>query len=60
MILKKDFLKLINNPIFGKTMKSTRKYQGIKFLTTEKRRNYLESELNYHTKEFFSKNLMAI
>ena len=35
------------------------KYRNIKLVTTERRRNYLVSEPNYHTTEFFSENLLA-
>ena len=31
----------------------------IKLVTTERRRNYLLSEPNYHTTEFFTENLIS-
>ena len=37
-----------------------RKHQDIKLVTTERKRDYLVSEPNYHTKKFFAKNLLAI
>ena len=37
-----------------------KKHSDIKLATTEKRRNYLVSEPNYHTRKFFIENLMAI
>ena len=60
MTLKKDFFKLMNNAVFGKTMQNVRKRRDIKLVTTNKRRNYLMSEPNYHTKKWFSKDLLAI
>ena len=60
MTLKKDFFKLMNNAVFGKTMQNVRKRRDIKLVTTNKRRNYLVSEPNYHTKKWFSKDLLAI
>ena len=50
----KDFFELINNAVFGKAMENVRKRRNIKFGTTERRRNYLVSEPNYHTTKFFT------
>ena len=44
-----DFFKLINNAVFGKTMENVRKHRDFKLVTTERRRNYLASESNYHS-----------
>ena len=57
---EKDFFKLINNAVFRKTMENVRKHRDIKLVTTDKRRNQLASEPNYHTVKYFSENLMAI
>ena len=57
---EKDFLKLMNNAVFGKTMENVRKHRNIEVVTTERRRNYLVSELNYHTRKFFTDNLLAV
>ena len=57
---KKDFFKLMNNAVFGKTIKNVIKHRDIKLMATEKSRNYLLSELNYHTTKFFTEHLLAI
>ena len=57
---EKYFYKLINNSVFGKTMENVRKHRDIKLVTTDKRRNQLVSEPNYHTTKYFSENLLAI
>ena len=55
----KDFFKLMNNAVFGKTMENVRKHRDIKWVITDKRRNQLVSEPNYHTRKYFSKILLA-
>ena len=50
----------MNNAVFGKTMENVRKHRDIKLVTTERRRNYLVSEPNYHTTKFFKETLLAI
>ena len=57
---EKDLFKLMNNSIFGKTVENVRKYRDIKLVTTDKRRNQLVSEPNYHTTKWFSEDLLAI
>ena len=57
---KKDFFKLINNSVFGKTMENVRKRRDIKLATTDEKRNKLVSEPNYHTTKHFLENLLAI
>ena len=50
---EKDFFELMNNEVFGKSMEDVKNYRGTKLVTTEKRRNYLVLEPNYHTTKFF-------
>ena len=57
---EKDFFKLMNNAVFGKTMENMRKHREIRLVTTDKRRNELVAESNYHTTKSFSENVLAI
>ena len=57
---EKYFLKLMNNAIFGKSMENLRKHRDIKLATTERKRNYLVSEPNFHATKVFTENLLAI
>ena len=50
---EKDFFKLMNNALFGKTMENLRKHRDMKLITTDKIRNQLASEPNYHATKFF-------
>ena len=50
----------MNNVVFGKVMEDVRKNRDIKLVSTEKRRNYLVSELNFPTTKFFTGKLLAI
>ena len=50
----------MNDAVFGKTMENVTKDRDIKLVTTERRRNYLVAESNYHTTKFFTENLLAI
>ena len=48
------------NSVFGKTMKNLGKRGDIKLVKTDKIINYLFSQPNYHTIEWFSEYLLAI
>ena len=50
----------MNNAAFGKTMGNVRKYKDIKLVATERRRNCLASETNFHSTKFFTEMLLAI
>ena len=58
--LWKNFFKLMNNTVFGKTIKNVRKHRGIKLVTTDKGRNQLVSEPNCITEKWFSTYLLPI
>ena len=49
----------MNNVVFGKTMENVRKHRDIKLITTERRRNYLMSELNYHYNKVFHRKFIS-
>ena len=57
---KKDFFKLMNNSVFGKTMENVRNHRDIKIVTTDKRRSILASEPNYHSTKYISKDLLIM
>ena len=57
---EKNFLKLMSNSVFGKKMENVRKHRDIKLITTDKRRNHLVWDPNYHTTKYFSEHLLAI
>ena len=56
----KDFYKVMNNAVYGKTMENVRKHKIIKLVNNDKKINKLISEPNYHTRKWFSENLLAI
>ena len=57
---EKDFFELINNSVFGKTMENVRKHRDIRLVTTDKIRNQLVPEPNYHKTKWFSEDFLAI
>ena len=57
---EKDLFKLMNNAAFGKTMENIRKHRDIKLVTTDKKRNKLVSEPNYHAMNYISEDLSII
>ena len=59
---EKDFFKLMNNAVFGKTMENgrDRKHRDIKLVKTDKKRNKLVSEPNFHAVKLIDNNLAII
>ena len=56
----KDFFKLMNNAVFGKTMENVRNHRDIKIVTTNKQRKKFASEPNYHTTKHISEDLLIM
>ena len=57
---QKDFFKLMNNAVFGKTMENVRKHRDIKLVIKDKKRSKSVSEPNYHTMNYISEDLSII
>jgi hypothetical protein len=57
---EKDFFKLMNNSVFGKTMENIRNRVDIQLVTTEKKAKKLISKPNYKSRTIFSENLVAV
>ena len=56
---KKDFFKLMNNSVFGKTMENIRKHRNIKLLTTEDKYLRTVTKPNFKSGVLFGENLMG-
>ena len=57
---EKDFLNLMNNSVFSKTMKNVKNHRENKIVTTNKQRSKFASELNYHTTKYNSEDLLIM
>ena len=57
---EKDFFKLMNNSVFGKTMEHFRKTVDVKLVTNEKKLDKLTSKPTYVSSKIFNQNLMAV
>ena len=57
---EKDFFKLMNNSVFGKTMENIRNRVDIKLLNDKKREEKLSAKPNFNHCNIFSEDLIAI
>ena len=57
---EKDLFKLLNNSVFGKTVKNVIKHRDIRLVITDKRRSSLLSKPNYHITKRLSENLLEL
>ena len=57
---EKDFFKLMNNSVFGKTMENIRNRVDIKLVTDRKKAEKLSAKSNFNHCNIFSENLVAI
>ena len=57
---EKDFLKLMNNSVFGKTMENLRKRVDVRLVTNEKKLLKLTSKPTYVSSKIFNENLVAV
>ena len=57
---EKDFFKLMNNSVFGKTMENIRKREDIKLVTNEKQLLKMTSKPTFINSKIFNENLVAV
>ena len=57
---EKDFFKLMNNSVFGKTMENLRKRVDVRLVTNEKKLDKLTSKPTFVSSKIFNENLMAV
>ena len=58
--LEKDFFKLLNNSVFGKTMQNTRDYRNVNLVGSEKKALKLASQLTFRSYTIFHDKLIAV
>jgi hypothetical protein len=56
---EKDFFKLMNNSVFGKTMEDVEKHLDVKLVTDRAQFNYLVAKPSFDRNVIFGENLVA-
>ena len=56
----KDFFKLMNNAVFGKTMENIRNRVNVKLTNTEEQLKKLVAKPNYESRKIFNENLVSV
>ena len=57
---EKDFFKLMNNSVFGKTMENIRNRVNVKLVNTQERLKKLSAKPNYKSCKIFNENLISV
>ena len=57
---EKDFFKLMNNSVFGKTIENIRKRVDVKLVNTEEKFKKLAAKPNYGGRKIFGENLISV
>ena len=57
---EKDFFKLMNNSVFGKTMENLRKRVDVRLITDDKKLLKIASKPTYVSSKIFNENLVAV
>ena len=57
---EKDFYKLMNNSVFGKTMENIRNRVNVKLVNTEEKLRKLVSKPNFRSLKIFNENLISV
>ena len=57
---EKDFFKLMNNAIFGKTMENVRKRINVELVHTEKRLKKVVAKPTFHKFKIFNEDLVGV
>ena len=57
---EKDFFKLMNNSVFGKTMENIRNRVDVKLVNTKEKFRKLVAKPNFRSRKIFSENLISV